>query len=339
MILPSPVDAPDPKTAPAIRWGIVGVGWMADQFANGVNAFTASTVQAVSSRSLEKAQAFAGSHSAAKAYGSVAELAADPDVDVIHIASPHSDHLANALEAIAAGKNVLVEKPICRNASEARALIDAARAANVFVMEAMWTRYLPHMVEIKRVIADGEIGDVIALQADHGQGFPFDPKSRWWSPDLAGGALLDIGIYPVAFAHDILGVPTSITAVGQMTETNVDGHVSMIFTYGAKTQASLQSTMWAQTPTVALISGTRGRIEVDGPFYREASFRVINEKGVCEFPYTGVANGYAYEAAEVARRVTAGEKQSPAMTPEMTLEVMATLDEVRRQIGLTYPGE
>jgi predicted dehydrogenase len=143
----------------------------------------------------------------------------------------------------------------------------------------------------------------------------------------------------VACAHDLLGVPTSITAVGQMTETNVDGHVSMIFTYGAKTQASLQSTMWAQTPTVALISGTRGRIEVDGPFYREVPFRVINENGVREVPYGGVANGYAYEAAEVARRITAGEKQSPAMTPEMTLEVMASLDEVRRQIGLTYPGE
>jgi predicted dehydrogenase len=339
MTTPSLVEAPDPKTAPSIRWGIVGVGWMADQFANGVNAFTDSTVHAVSSRSLDKAQAFAASHSVAKAYGSVAELVADPDVDVIHIASPHSDHLANSLEAIAAGKNVLVEKPICRNAAEARVLIDAARAANVFVMEAMWTRYLPHMVELKRVIADGEIGEIVALSADHGQAFPFVPGSRWWEPSLAGGALLDLGIYPVAFAHDILGVPDSIIAAGQMTETNVDGQVSMILGYGSTTQASLQTTLWSVTPTVAAISGTRGRIEISENFYREASFRVIRPDGVREFPYTGVPNGYAYEAAEVARRITAGEKQSPAMTPEMTLEVMATLDEVRRQIGLTYPGE
>jgi predicted dehydrogenase len=339
MTNPSPVAAPDPKSAPSIRWGIIGVGWMADQFANGVNAFTGSTVHAVCSRSLEKARAFAASHSVAKAYGSVAELVADPDIDVIHIASPHSEHLANALEAIAAGKNVLVEKPICRNAAEARTLIDAARAANVFVMEAMWTRYLPHMVALKKVIADGEIGEIIALQADHGQAFPFVPGSRWWEPALAGGALLDLGIYPVAFAHDILGVPTSIMASGQMTKTKVDGQVSMILGYGDTTQASLQTTLWSQTPTVAAISGTKGRIEISENFYREASFRVIRPDGVREFPYTGVANGYAYEAAEVARRVTAGEKQSPAMTPEMTLEVMATLDEVRRQIGLTYPGE
>jgi predicted dehydrogenase len=312
---------------------------MADQFANGVNAHTKSTVHAVSSRTLEKAEAFAASHSVAKAYGSVAELVADPDIDVIHVASPHSDHLANALEAIAGGKNVLVEKPMCRSASEARVLIDAARAANVFVMEAMWTRFLPHVVELKRVIAEGEIGEIVALSADHGQSFPFLPESRWWSPSLAGGALLDLGVYPVSFAHDILGAPDFVVAAGQRTVTNVDGQVSMILGYGGTTQAVLHTTMWAQTPTVAAISGTEGRIEIAGPFYRESSFRVIRADGVREFPYTGVANGYAYEAAEVARRVTAGEKQSPAMTPEMTLEVMATLDEVRRQIGLTYPGE
>ena len=256
MTVPSPVEAPDPSTAPSIRWGIIGVGWMADQFAKGVNDHTASTIHAVASRSPEKAKAFAAGHSGTKAYDSIAELVADPEIDAVHVASPHTGHLENSLEAIAAGRNVLVEKPICLNSADARTLIDAARAADVFVMEAMWTRYLPHMVALKKVIADGEIGEVIALQADHGQAFPFDPKNRWWNPDLAGGALLDIGIYPVAFAHDILGVPSSITAVAQMTETGVDGHVSAIFTYGEKTQASLQSTMWAQTPTTALISGT-----------------------------------------------------------------------------------
>jgi predicted dehydrogenase len=339
MTVPSPVEAPHPKTAPSIRWGIIGVGWMADQFANGVNGFTESTVHAACSRSLEKAKAFAASHSVAKAYGSVAELVADPDIDIVHVASPHSDHLANALEAIAAGKNVLVEKPMCRNAAEARTLIDAARAANVFVMEAMWTRFLPHMVALKKVIADGEIGTIISLSADHGQAFPFVPGSRWWEPSLAGGALLDLGVYPVAFAHDILGVPTSITAVGQKTQTNVDGQVSMILNYGDQTQASLQTTLWSLTPTVAAISGTEGRIEIAGSFYRESSFRVYTGTSEREFPYKGVENGYAYEAAEAARRITAGEKESPAMTPEATLEVMATLDEVRRQIGLTYPGE
>jgi len=339
MTVPSPVEAPDPRTAPAIRWGIIGVGWMADQFANAVNAHTASTIHAVASRTPARAEAFAAGHKVEKAYASVAELVADPSIDVIHVSSPHSDHLANALEAIAAGKNVLVEKPICRNVGEARQLIDAARAANVFVMEAMWTRFLPHMVELKGVIADGEIGEIISLQADHGQAFPYDPTNRWWNPDLAGGALLDLGVYPVAFAHDILGVPSHVAAAGQMTDTKVDGQVSMILGYGATTQAALQTTLWSQTPTVASISGTRGRIEIAGPFYREAAFRVYTAAGSRDVPYVGAENGYAYEAAEVARRVAAGEKQSPAMTPEMTLEVMATLDEVRRQIGLVYPGE
>ena len=339
MAIPSPVEAPHPSTAPAIRWGIVGVGWMADKFAAGVRDVTKGSVVAVSSRSLQKAEAFANERGIPRAYASVDELVADPDVDVVHIASPHSEHRTHALAAIAAGKHVLVEKAFCRNEVEAREVVDAARAAGVFCMEAMWTRFLPHVVAIKRAIANGDIGRVVALEADHGQWFPFDPTSRLWDPALAGGALLDLGVYPISFAHDLLGVPETVTAIGQLTETGVDGQVSLVLGYGERAQATLYTTLWAATPCTAVISGTEGRIEIEGHFYSPTAYRVTRRDGTTWSADDRVPNGYAYEAAEVARRVAAGEKESPAMPLEETLEVMRTLDEVRRQIGLVYPGE
>lgn len=328
-----------PASAPPIRWGIVGVGWMADKFACGVNDLTRGSVAAVCSRSLERAEAFAAGHAVARAYDSVDALISDPDVDVVHVASPHSEHREHALAAIAAGKHVLVEKAFCRNEAEAREVVAAARAAGVFCMEAMWTRFLPHVIEIKRIIARGDIGRVVALEADHGQWFRFDPEGRLWNPALAGGALLDLGVYPVSFAHDLLGVPETVTAIGQMTETGVDGQVSMVLGYGERAQATLYTTLWSATPCTAVISGTEGRIEIDGHFYAPTSYRVVLRDGRTWDVEARVPNGYAYEAAEVARRVAAGETESPAMTPEATLEVMRTLDEIRRQIGLRYPGE
>jgi predicted dehydrogenase len=339
MSAPSPVEAPHPSSAPPIRWGIVGVGWMADKFAQGVRDHTRGEVVAVASRSQERAEAFAESHDVAHAYDSVSDLVADPDVDVVHVASPHSAHREHALAAIAAGKHVLVEKAFTRNEGEAREVVDAARAAGVFCMEAMWTRFLPHVVDIRRTLANGDIGQIVALEADHGQWFRFDPAGRLWNPDLAGGALLDLGVYPVSFAHDLLGVPETGTAVGQLTDTGVDGQVSIVLGYGARAQATLHTTLWAATPCTAVVSGTEGRIEIEGFFYTPTAYRVRRRDGTTWAADARVPNGYAYEAAEVARRVAAGETESPAMTLEQTLEVMRTLDEIRRQIGLVYPGE
>jgi predicted dehydrogenase len=312
---------------------------MADQFTNGVRDLTQGSVVAVSSRSADRAKAFAASHGVPTSYSSVADLVGDPEVDVVHVASPHSEHREHALAAIAAGKHVLVEKAFCRNQGEAREVIDAARAAGVFCMEAMWTRFLPHVVDIKRTIANGDIGEIVSFEADHGQWFPFDPTSRLYDPGLAGGALLDLGVYPISFSHDLLGVPETITAVGQMTETNVDGQVSIVLGYGTRAQATLYTTLWAATPCTAVISGTEGRIEIEGRFYSPTSYRVTRRDGMVWTSDAHVPNGYAYEAAEVARRVAAGETESPAMTMGQTLDVMRTMDEVRKQIGLTYPGE
>lgn len=335
---------PAPDQAPAVRWGILGAGGIAGAFAHAVTSATASTVVAVGSRSTDKARAFAGAHlgadaAAAHLHGSYADLVADPDVDVVYIATPHSHHRENALLAIAAGKHVLVEKAFTRNAAEADEVFEAARAAGVFVMEAMWTRFLPHVAAIREVLASGEVGEIVTLTADHGQCFDVPDSHRLRNPDLAGGALLDLGVYPVSFAHDILGVPESITAVGALTGTGVDGQVSMIFDYPGRAQAVLTTTQWAATPTAAVITGTKGRIEIDGSFYAPTSFRVVLRDGTRrEVPRADVA-GLAFEAAEVATRVHAGDTESERMSWQGTLDVLASMDEIRRQVGVVFPGE
>lgn len=335
---------PSPDDAPALRWGILGAGWIAGSFSEAVTSATASTVVAVGSRSAEKARAFADAHlgtdaAAAHLHASYEDLVADPDVDVVYVATPHSHHREHALLAIAAGKHVLVEKAFTRNAAEAQEVFEAARAAGVFVMEAMWTRFLPHIAAIREVLASGEIGEVVTLAADHGQYFDVADSHRLVNPDLAGGALLDLGVYPVSFAHDILGAPESITAVGSLTETGVDGQISMIFDYPGRTQALLSTTLWAATPTAAVITGTKGRIEIDGAFYAPTSFRVVLMDGTRrEVPRADVA-GLAFEAAEVARRVHAGDTESERMSWQGTLDVLTAMDDIRRQVGVVFPGE
>jgi len=329
----------DPRTAPPIRWGILGAGGIAAVFASAVNAHTRAQLVAVGSRNRDRAERFATAHGIPTVHTGYRGLVEDERVDAVYVATPHSEHLEHALLAIAAGKHVLVEKAFTRNAGEAEQVFAAAREAGVFVMEAMWTRFLPHVDALHQVVDAGEIGEIINVSADHGQYFAFDPKSRLFDPNLAGGALLDLGVYPVSFAHDFLGVPDSIQAVGQLTETGVDGQISIVMTYGERTQATLMTTLWAKSPTTAEITGTEGRISVAGNFYGPSSFRVQRLDGrVWTFDKPS-EKGLQYEAAEVARRVAAGDVESPRMTWENTLEVMRTMDTVRAQVGVVYPGE
>jgi predicted dehydrogenase len=329
----------DPRTAPPIRWGILGAGGIAAVFASAVNAHTRAQLVAVGSRNRDRAERFATAHGIPTVHTGYRGLVEDERVDAVYVATPHSEHLEHALLAIAAGKHVLVEKAFTRNAGEAEQVFAAAREAGVFVMEAMWTRFLPHVDALHQVVDAGEIGEIINVSADHGQYFAFDPKSRLFDPNLAGGALLDLGVYPVSFAHDFLGVPDSIQAVGQLTETGVDGQITIAMTYGERTQATLMTTLWAKSPTTAEITGTEGRISVAGNFYGPSSFRVQRLDGrVWTFDKPS-EKGLQYEAAEVARRVAAGDVESPRMTWENTLEVMRTMDTIRAQVGVVYPGE
>ncbi len=329
----------EPRTAPALRWGILGAGNIAGHFTDALHAETESTAVAVGSRNREKAARWAAQHGVETVHGSYDALVNDPQVDVVYVATPHSEHREHALLAIAAGKHVLVEKAFTRNAAEAREVLDAARAAGVFVMEAMWTRFLPHVQALHQVIDSGEIGDIVSLLADHGQAFPLDPSSRLYAPELSGGALLDLGVYPVSFAHDLLGVPQSVHAVGQLTETGVDGQIGIVLNYGERTQATLSTTLWARTPTTAAITGTDGAITVEGPFYAPSSFTVRRNDGRVWTHQRPTPHGLQFEAAEVARRISEGATQSERMTWSNTLEVMTTMDTIREQIGLRYPGE
>lgn len=330
---------PDPRTAPSIGWGVLGAGRIAGAFVTALHARSSSRAVAVGSRSAERGRAFADRYEVPTVHSSYQDLVADPRVDVVYVATPHSEHRDNALLAIAAGKHLLVEKSFTRNAAEAREVLAAAEAAGVFVMEAMWTRFLPHVAAVHQLIDAGEIGEPVSLLADHGQFFPLDPGSRLYDPALAGGALLDLGVYPVSFAHDLLGVPASVRAVGQLTSTGVDGQIGAVLDYGGRLQATVSTTLWAQTPTMALLSGTEGSIRVDGPFYAPSSFRVERRDGRRWSFEQRVPHGLQYEAAEVARCITEGRTESPRMTWAQTLAVMETMDEIRRQIGVVYPGE
>ena len=330
----------DPRSAPPIRWGILAPGGIAHTFAHAVNNHTRAQLVAVGSRNRDRAERFATQHGIPTTHSSYKALVGDPQVDAVYVASPHSEHRDHALLAIAAGKHVLVEKAFARNTAEALEVFAAAEAAGVFVMEAMWTRFLPHMAALRAVIARGEIGEVVALIADHGQSFNhLPPTHRLHNHDLAGGALLDLGVYPVSLAHDLLGIPDTVHATGSLTATGVDGQITMAFGYGERAQASLHTTLWSKTATTAVVCGTEGRIEVAGSFYAPTSFTVVRDDGTWWAYDREIDGGFQYEVAEVARRVAEGATQSPRMTWDDTLAVMRTMDEVRRQVGVVYPGE
>ncbi|MFZ2016909.1 MAG: Gfo/Idh/MocA family oxidoreductase, partial [Nocardioides sp.] len=238
---------PDPIDAPAIRWGVLAPGGIAQDWAAALHARTASRVSAVGSRSLERAQAFAAEFGAERAHGSYEALVGDPEVDAVYVASPHSAHHDHALLALEAGKPVLVEKAFTRNAGEAATVIETARARGLLVVEAMWTRFLPHLDVVRRCLEEGILGEVVAVEADHGQLLHPDGPERMTEPALAGGALLDLGIYPIAFAHLALGGFTAVQATGTLIDTGVDAGETIAVTGPQGAIGTLSSTMLAKT--------------------------------------------------------------------------------------------
>ncbi|WP_226925405.1 Gfo/Idh/MocA family protein [Georgenia thermotolerans] len=331
---------PDPAEAPPLRWGILGAGGIAATFARDVPARTRQRVVAVGSRDRARAEAFAAAHGVPRAHGGYEALVADPEVDVIYVATPHSLHRDHALLALAAGKHVLVEKAFTRNAAEAREVFAAARAQGRFVMEAMWTRFLPHMVALRALAGSGELGEVLAVTADHGQ--RLDTVERLLAPSLAGGALLDLGVYPLSFAHSLLGAPATVQAAGVLTDLGVDAYEAITLTYAdSRAVAVCGANMWARSATAAAVVGTDARVDVAGEFYRPSAFTVTPLRGEpWRWEADGlVGGGFEFEAAEVARCIAAGRQESATMPWQDTVEVMEIMDEVRRQLGVVYPGE
>ncbi len=336
-----PPRTPDPLEAPPLRWGIIAPGGIARTMAAALRARTRQEIVAVASRSLDRARTFADEFGIATAYGSYAELVADPAVDVVYVASPHSEHRDQTLLALDAGKHVLVEKAFARNHGEAWEMVGRARSRGLFLMEALWTRFLPHVDVIGRSLEEGLLGELVTVFADHGQRlYPGGPR-RLSDPALAGGALLDLGVYPLHFADLALGGLESVSVVGTLTDAGLDAQEAMTVVGPSGALGVLHATMLAKTPTTAAVVGTDARIEVDGPrFYGPSRLTLATRDGVLDtWEPADREHGLQHEAAEVARCVSAGLTESPVLPLEVTLRVMATMDAVRRDLGVVFPGE
>jgi predicted dehydrogenase len=323
-----------------IRWGILATGLIAGRFATDLKLLPDAELAAVGSRTQESADRFGDEFGVPRRHGSYQALVEDPDIDVIYVATPHPGHYATTLAAIEAGKSVLVEKPFTMDADEAAKLIAAARARNVFLLEAMWTRFLPDMVRIREILAAGTLGDIVSVTAEHGQWFAHDATHRLFAPELGGGALLDLGIYPLSFSSMVLGTPSKITAVSDPAFTGVDAQTSMILQHPGGAHSVLTTTSYAATENAAAINGTLARIEIARTFYVPTSFTVIDRDGEVLETYESAdpGRGMQHQAEEVHRCLREGLLESPTLPLSETLSIMQTMDEVRRQIGLTYPA-
>jgi predicted dehydrogenase len=323
-----------------IRWGILGAGGIARKFATGLAALPDAQLAAVGSRTGESADKFGDEFSIPRRHASYEALAADPDIDAIYIATPHPYHAENTHLCLDHGKAVLVEKPFALNAHQAQAMIAHAREKGLFLMEAMWTRFLPVIVRVRQLLAEGAIGDVRWLQADFGFRTSFNPKGRLFDPALGGGALLDVGIYPVSLAYMILGAPQGIVSQVEIGESGVDDQNAIVFSYAGGQLALLSSATRSDTPQEAVIVGTEGRIRIHSPWWNAAEITVQRaDKSVETIAPPRVGNGYNYEAAEVANCLRAGKLESDVISLDESLTIIGTLDTIRTQWGLKYPGE
>lgn len=337
---PEPVIYSAGSGEPSLRWGIIGPGWIAGIWADTVSAHTAQVVQAVGSRVLSRAEAFAAEHGIPVAHGSYEALVSDPTIDVVYIAAPQSEHLALGLLAIAAGKHVLIEKPLAMTKTEAEQLVAASTSAGVLLMEGMWSRYLPQASVISRLVSDGAIGEVTTIVADHGQALPPGLDHRLLKPELGGGALLDLGIYPVQLDSMLLGAPEEIIATGVLTASGVDETVTLVLRHGNRHQSTLFTSIATRTPSTGFIAGTEGRLElatsINGP-----SRLVLSDSGwftpqrVWEDP-TNLRDlaALAWEATALARFVGEGRLESPVHTLAETTSIIETLDRARRSLGV-----
>lgn len=324
-----------------IRWGIIGPGLVAERFATALASVEGARLAAVAGRDLGRAQAFAKHFSADRAYPDRTELLKDPGIDIVYIATPHHDHLTAAREALRAGKAVLVEKPVCVNRAQAASLFKEAEEHGLFCMEAMWTRCLPVMMQVRQWVESGRIGALRQVRASFGFRCDVDPKHRLVNPDCAGGALLDVGIYPIALACDFFKeTPVSIRASAHIGACGVDEQNALILGFPGGGLALCDSAIRTRTTHDACLFGTGGRIFIEAPFWCAITARLEidgSEPVRHERPHR--INGYEYEIEEVVRCLREGRTESPLVSHAGSLRTLSILDEARRQIGLEYPPE
>lgn len=324
-----------------VRWGIIGTGKIAHAFARGLAAVPAAELVAVGSRAQTTADAFGDEFGVPRRYPSYQQLAGDPEVDVVYISTPHPDHRASTLLCLEAGKPVLCEKPFAINAGQARQMVAAARQHDLFLMEAMWTRFRPAMVKVRELVAAGAIGEPRYVGATIGWKAEFDPRHRLYNPELGGGSLLDGGVYPVSFASMLLGPPNVVAGAATLGETGVDVQAAIALGHPSGAVASLGITIQATSISIGVILGTAGRIEVHHDWHRPEALTYTPQDGEprrFDFPQLE-GNGYQYEAIEVGCCLRAGLLESPVMPLDETITVMETMDALRAQWGVRYPME
>lgn len=328
------------ETMTGLRWGILATGGIAAAFAADLRTAGLDLV-AVGSRSQESADAFATRFDIARAHPSYEALVADPEVDIIYVSTPHPMHVDGARLALEAGKHVLVEKAFTLNRAEAEELETLAAERGLLAMEAMWTRYLPHMIRIRELIAAGTLGEIRAVTADHTQRITADPAHRLNALELGGGALLDLGIYPVSFIWDILGAPETVRAVARLGDTGADSEVATIMTHAGGAVSTSLSSSRASGPNAAAIIGTDARIDIDRVWYTPTSFRVVGPDGTVLETYTSEVEGRGmqYQALAAERLVAEGNLAGDILPLAESVTIMGTLDEIRAQIGVRYPSE
>jgi predicted dehydrogenase len=314
---------------------------MAAAFAKALEALPDAELVAVASRSEASARRFAERYGVPRAYGDWARLAADPDVDIVHVATPHSAHHAAARLCLEAGKHVLCEKPFTLDAAQAADLVRLARERGLFLMEAMWTHCLPAVRRIAALVREGAIGDVRCVQADLGFVAPADPTHRLRDPAAGGGALLDVGVYPVSFAHLILGPPDHVAAWARLGPEGVDETTGVVLGHAGGAVATLTCSIVADTPGTVSVTGATGRIDLPQGLFAGTGF-TLHRRGAepeeFRFP-ASPGPDYRHEAAEAMRCLRSGATESPLVPLEGTLGVMTTLDTIRERIGVRYPGE
>jgi predicted dehydrogenase len=324
-----------------IRWGILGAGYIADTVSADINLTDGNVVAAVAARDVDRAARFADRHGAARSYGDYRALVNDDEIDVVYVTTTHPHHRAHALLAIEAGKAVLIEKPVCLNAADAREVFTAATRAGVFAMEAMWTRANTLIRQAQQLIADGVIGAVRGLRNEFGLGLAFDPHHRLYDVENGGGALLDLGVYPATFAYLFLGPPDEVRTTGTLSPTGSDDTVAMEWLYDGHPGAQLWASASIHAPNEAAILGSAGWISFLPVAYRPSGMIVHNDAGETHFPdpLAGRGHGYGPEIEEVDRCLRAGLMESPLIPHADTIAILEILDGARAALGVVYPSE
>ncbi|OKH20963.1 dehydrogenase [Hydrococcus rivularis NIES-593] len=367
------------STSQPIRWGILGTGFIAQKFADGLRSVPEAQLWAVGSRTLASAQKFAHQFNVPKVYGSYSDLVNDPTIDVVYVATPHIYHKENCISSLKARKAVLCEKPFTVNAREAKEVITLAREQKLFCMEAMWMRFMPLIQKVKQIVDRGDIGEIRLFTAEFGYPTQFDPNNRFFKLELGGGALLDRGVYPLSLAFFLFGPPNQISGQACKGNSGVDEQSAMLLTYESSMLAILSSTLNTYGSNSAIITGTRGKIVIHEPFYEPERISlikfpdspVVSTAKYCvnssrlkqklitlmkrnllvkslvsklrypttTFSHANESNGLSYQAVEVVRCLKNGERESPIMPLDHTLKIMETMDVLRQQWNLKYPQD